>query len=61
MIAFTTWGSVRGCCDHAHRTLQAAEQCIERDHRACAERGSRSDRTVRLIRERRELQSYGAA
>jgi hypothetical protein len=61
MVAFTTWGSERGCCGHAHKTMRAAEDCIGRDHRGCASRGRHSDRVVRLIRERRELQSYDAS
>jgi hypothetical protein len=60
MVAFTTWGSDRGCCGHAHKTIRAAEDCIGRDDRGCATRGRYSDRVIRLIRERGELQSYDA-
>lgn len=33
---YTTWGSVRGCCGHRHKTPETAEACRARDNRACA-------------------------
>lgn len=45
---YTTIGSVRGRCAHAHRSLATAIQCLERDRTACASLGdgSYSDRRV---------------
>lgn len=36
MTTFTTHGSVRGGCGHRHRTAKAAQDCCDRDQRACA-------------------------
>jgi hypothetical protein len=44
---FTTWGSVRGCCGHAHRSIEAAVKCIKADRAACKRQGGYSDREVR--------------
>jgi len=48
---YTTWGSVRGCCGHRHRTLKAAKRCLEKDQRACANLpggNAYSDRHIRI-------------
>jgi hypothetical protein len=49
MTTYTTIGSVRGSCGHAHRTIGAALACANRDNRA-VKRGngssSYSDRGV---------------
>jgi hypothetical protein len=49
-VTYTTIGSVRGSCGHAHRTLTAAQACADADQRA-VRRGhgasAYSDRTVR--------------
>ena len=47
-IYFMCWGPIRGACGHKHRTLAAAERCLERDRRGCATQGGYSDRTIRL-------------
>lgn len=57
-MPYTTWGSVRGCCGHAHESQDAAEKCIARDHRGCASQGGYSDREVRIIESRKELEEY---
>jgi hypothetical protein len=44
---YTTIGSVRGSCGHAHRTLSAAQACADADQRACRRRFGYSDRVVR--------------
>ena len=50
MDTFTTIGSVRGSCDHQHRSIRAAVKCIDLDDRSC-KRGcgssTYSDRTVK--------------
>ena len=49
MTTYTTNGSVCGSCGHAHRTVRAAVECLERHQRAVmAANGpsSYSDRTV---------------
>lgn len=43
---YTTQGSVRGCCGHQHRTIEAAQQCVSRDHARCKRQGGYSDRSV---------------
>jgi hypothetical protein len=45
-IAYTTTGSVRGCCGHKHRTLGGAVKCLQRDTAGCNSQGGYSDRTV---------------
>jgi len=58
---FTTWGPVRGCCGHAHRTREAAEACIDRDDRGCKAgcgRDAYSDRGVRVIDHRDPLEAF---
>jgi hypothetical protein len=47
---FTTWGPVRGCCGHAHRSIAAAVQCKQRDYAGCRRQGGYSDRQVRYSR-----------
>lgn len=46
MSRATCIGSVRGCCGHAHRSIEAAEACIARDQRGCESQGGYSDRRV---------------
>ena len=48
-IRYTTWGSIRGGCDHEHRTLRAAYQCLRRDQRGSVGQGGYSDRHVRAL------------
>ena len=43
---YTTQGSVRGCCGHQHRTIEAAQRCAARDHAGCVRQGGYSDRSV---------------
>jgi len=45
-ITYTTKGSIRGCCGHQHRTIEAAQRCADRDHAGCARQGGYSDRRV---------------
>lgn len=58
MALYTTFGQVRGCCGHAHKTVEAAEKCRAEDHRGCKAQGGYSDRHVREIESRRELETY---
>ena len=44
-----TRGSVRGDCGHHHRTVAAAEACLEQDRRGCASQGGYSDREVYAV------------
>ncbi len=46
MTTYTTEGSVRGCCGHKHRTIEAAIRCIKRDQAGCSSQGGYSDRSV---------------
>lgn len=49
-LQYTSQGSVRGWCGHAHRRLDTALKCIERDHRGCKTQGGYSDRqAMRLL------------
>jgi len=47
-LTWMSWGSVRGGCGHAHRTKTAAERCLDRDARGCAQQGGYSDRAAHL-------------
>lgn len=57
-MLYTTWGPVRGGCGHAHRSIEAAERCLEKDQRGCASQGGYSDRSIRRIEKREEATSY---
>ena len=46
MTGFTTYGELRGCCGHAHRTEETAEICRRRDIFGCFRQGEYSDRKV---------------
>lgn len=41
--------NVRGNCGHKHRTIEAAERCLEQDARDCKRVGGYSDRALRKI------------
>lgn len=60
---WTTWGPVRGCCDHAHKSPEAAARCRDRDARACHSQSAAdrcySDREVRVVANLADLRSYG--
>lgn len=43
---WTTVGSVRGCCGHAHRSEDTAYRCLAGDRDGCASQGGYSDRRV---------------
>jgi hypothetical protein len=45
-VYYVTIGSVRGECGHRHKTLAAAQRCLERDMEGCAMQGGYSDRRV---------------
>ena len=46
---YTTYGHVRGQCGHAHKTIEAAVRCLERDRAGCAGQGGYSDRQVCVV------------
>ena len=50
MTTYTTYGSVRGGCGHRHKTIRAAEHCLDRDQRGCSSQGGYSDRSVCEVR-----------
>lgn len=43
---YTTWGSVRGCCGHRHRTPEAAWACLQNDRSGCRNKRGYSDREI---------------
>lgn len=45
-MLYTTVGDVRGCCDHKHRSIRTAVECLGRDQGRCARQGGYSDRIV---------------
>lgn len=55
---YTCWGSVRGGCGHAHRTLAGAEKCLRHDQQRCRQQGGYSDRAIRVIDTREEVEHY---
>lgn len=46
---YTTYGDVRGGCNHRHRTRNRAEECLWRDQNICASQRGYSDRSVVAI------------
>ena len=46
MKTYTTDGPVRGCCNHAHRSLETAQRCADQDAKDCSRHGGYSDRSV---------------
>ena len=55
---YTSWGSVRQGCGHAHRTAEAAARCGDRDRRGCRRQGGYSDRYIRKIEQAGEAREY---
>jgi hypothetical protein len=55
---YTTWGSVTGDCGHLHRSPEAAGACLDQHGHDCRTQGGRSDRQVRVVRSREELDNY---
>ena len=49
ITAYTTYGEERGCCGHRHKSLAAAQKCLDRDRGGCSSQGDCSDRSVVLI------------
>ena len=43
---YTTIGEVCGSCEHAHRTIYAAFQCVSKHRRGCNSMGGYSDRGI---------------
>jgi hypothetical protein len=44
---YSTYGPIRGCCGHRHKTRATAEKCVVRDQSHCCDRGrGRTDRQV---------------
>ena len=55
---YTTWGEVRGCCCHSHRSYGAARACLDRDRQGCRSHGGYSDREVRAVASAASVASY---
>lgn len=55
---YTTWGRVRGDCGHVHDSLLEAVDCISRDQHGCQQQGGCSDREVRIVDGRDEIEHY---
>jgi hypothetical protein len=58
MELYTTWGTVRQGCNHAHRSIKAAKKCILADRRGCRWQGACSDRFIRVISHADEATDY---
>ena len=58
MELYTTWGSVRQGCNHAHRSIKAAKNCIRADNRGCHWQGGYSDRFIWVIGDANEATDY---
>ncbi len=43
---YTCLGPVSGCCGIRHRTKSAAERCVNRHWRSCADQGGYGERVV---------------
>ncbi len=50
-VIFSTYGSVRGCCGHKHKTREGADKCLTSDQKGCKSQGGYSDRSVVLVGE----------
>jgi len=50
-LGYTTIGSVRGCCDHIHRSLGTALACLKKDGLSASYQGTGcySDREVLAV------------
>jgi len=48
-VIFSTYGSVRGCCGHRHKSRAAAEKCLANDQAGCKSQGGYSDREIVLV------------
>ncbi len=48
-MMYTTWGSVRQGCDHAHKSIETALDCLHRDQSGTASQGGYSDRSIRVL------------
>jgi len=60
MFYFTD-GSVRGSCEHKHKTIETAQRCLDSDHIGCHYQGGYSDRSIySQDGDRVELIGYGA-
>ena len=57
-VMYTTWGPVRQGCDHAHKTIETALDCLHRDRSGAASQGGYSDRSIRIIEDRAEASAY---
>ena len=60
MQYYTTIGSVRGACNHHHKTIEAAKRCAEKDMAACKSQGGYSDRFVHLIQDGHDMGTVDA-
>ena len=49
IAAYTTYGPIRGCCEHRHRDNASAAACVARDYKACLKQGGYSDRQVVIV------------
>ena len=58
MTLYTTWGPVRGGCGHAHRSLRRARGCLSLDRGRCEAQGGYSDREIRRIGSRSDLDGF---
>jgi len=45
-MRWTTYGEVRGGCEHVHKSKLAALRCLHADERGCKRLGGYSDRAV---------------
>lgn len=61
---YTTWGSIRRGCGHAHKTLAAAERCLRADQHRCHVVSQLdidySDREIRAIVTKDELRGFNS-
>jgi hypothetical protein len=48
-IRYTTTGSVRQSCGHAHRSIETAARCLRQDQRDCKKIRGYSDRAIRRL------------
>lgn len=57
-MPYTTWGPSSGGCGHFHKTRLAAVACLTEHELRCRKAGGHSDRTVRWVLFRKQVQEF---
>ena len=58
MSRYTTWGPISGGCQHAHRSVEQAQNCLQMSKVKFEKKGQPFDREIREIEDRNEAINY---